>query len=127
MNTQKEFVDFTKEMKKDHVILVPDIFPVHMSLFDRSAAHVWLPGGGIALHRAKVLDEGLRHIHNDMCYPAICSCGQLLYALTSGDYDPHKVALMHFQTGGGCRASNYIKLLKSVGGYGAGLCTCDLL
>jgi predicted nucleotide-binding protein (sugar kinase/HSP70/actin superfamily) len=47
-----------------------------------------------------------------MCYPAICSLGQLLYALECGDYDPHKVALMQFQTGGGCRASNYIWLLR---------------
>ena len=112
MNTQNGFVDFTKEMKKDHVILVPDIFPVHMSLLTEVLRMYGYQVEVLHYTGQKVLDEGLRHIHNDMCYPAICSCGQLLYALTSGDYDPHKVALMHFQTGGGCRASNYIKLLK---------------
>ncbi len=59
-----------------------------------------------------VIDTGLKYLHNDVCYPAICTVGQQLYALTCGDYDPHKVALIQFQTGGGCRASNYIFLLR---------------
>ena len=74
MNTQKEFVDFTKEMKKDHVILVPDIFPVHMSLLTEVLRMYGYQVEGLHYTGQKVLDEGLRHIHNDMCYPAICSC-----------------------------------------------------
>ena len=99
-------------MKKDHLILVPDIFPVHMSLLTEILRMYGYRVEVLHYVGKQVLDEGLKHIHNDMCYPAICSIGQQLYALTSGDYDPHKVALLQFQTGGGCRASNYIKLLK---------------
>ena len=50
------------------------------------------------------MEAGLKYIHNDMCYPAICSLGQQLHAITSGTYDPADVAFVQFQTGGGCRA-----------------------
>ena len=103
---------FTKEMKKDYTILAPDIFPIHMELvkeiFRMYGYHLDI------LHYTgkKVVDTGLEHLHNDLCYPAICMLGQQLYGLTCGDYDPHKTALIQFQTGGGCRASNYIWLLR---------------
>ena len=105
-------VDFTKEMKRDYTILAPDIFPTHMELL----VEVFRLYG----YRVEVLHDegpavigaGLKYLHNDMCYPATCAVGQQLYALTSGKYDPHKVALIQFQTGGGCRASNYIFLLR---------------
>lgn len=105
-------VEFTSEMKKDYTILVPDIFPSHMELLKEIFT---MYGYNIAIMHyegQKVIDTGLQYIHNDMCYPAICSIGQLLYAIKCGDYDPHKVALLQFQTGGGCRASNYIWLLR---------------
>ena len=60
----------------------------------------------------EIAQTGLKYIQNDMCYPAILSCGQMIHALQSGKYDLHHVALMITQTGGGCRASNYIKLLR---------------
>ena len=67
----------------------------------------------IAKYEGKeVIDTGLKYMHNDMCYPAICMVGQQIYALTCGDFDPHKTALIQFQTGGGCRASNYLCLLR---------------
>ena len=72
-------------------------------------------------HGADVMEAGLKYIHNDMCYPAICSLGQQLHAITSGTYDPADVAFVQFQTGGGCRASNYIHLLRKAlekAGYG---------
>lgn len=106
------FVDFTKEMKKDYTIIVPDIFPTHMELLQ---AIFKMHGYNLeVLHYEgkKVIDTGLKYLHNDMCYPAICAVGQQLYALTCGDYDIHKTALIQFQTGGGCRASNYIMLLR---------------
>lgn len=59
-----------------------------------------------------VVDEGLKNVHNDTCYPALLVIGQFLDALKSGKYDPDKVALMISQTGGGCRASNYLHLLR---------------
>ena len=107
-----EYTEFTTKMKSEYTILAPDIFPIHLKLvaqvFRQSGFNIEV----MTYTGKKVLDTGLKYIHNDMCYPAICSLGQLLYAVTCGDYDPHKVALIHFQTGGGCRASNYIKLLR---------------
>ena len=105
-------MDFTKEMKKTYTIVSPDIFPMHMELI----SEVFRMYGFhfvIAKYEGKaVIDTGLRYMHNDMCYPAICMVGQQIYALTCGDFDPHKTALIQFQTGGGCRASNYILLLR---------------
>ncbi|MBQ7336533.1 MAG: 2-hydroxyacyl-CoA dehydratase [Clostridia bacterium] len=104
--------EFTPEMKQTHKILAPDIFPVHMELL-KSVFVMYGYDLEILKSRGKqVIDKGLEYIHNDMCYPAICATGQQLYALTSGEYDPHKCALIQFQTGGGCRASNYIWLLR---------------
>ena len=60
----------------------------------------------------EIVDLGLRYVHNDTCYPAILVIGQFLHALRSGKYDPQKTALIYFQTGGGCRATNYISLLR---------------
>ena len=59
-----------------------------------------------------VVDEGLKYVHNDTCYPALLVIGQLIDALNTGKYDPNKTALMITQSGGGCRASNYIHLLR---------------
>lgn len=112
MNNEYTKVDFTKEMKEEYTILVPDIFPMHMKLLKRIFKMYGYNVEVMHYQGKEVLDKGLQYIHNDMCYPAICSIGQLLYAITCGDYDPHKVALLQFQTGGGCRASNYIHLLR---------------
>lgn len=106
------FVDFTKEMKKDFTILAPDIFPTHMELLQAIFQSHGYNMQVLHYEGKKVIDTGLKYLHNDMCYPAICSVGQQLYALTCGDWDPKKTALIHFQTGGGCRASNYIMLLR---------------
>ena len=104
--------EFTKEMKATHKILAPDIFPIHMELIKQVFAMYGYDLEILKTRGKQVIDKGLEHIHNDMCYPAICASGQQLYALTSGEYDPHKCALIQFQTGGGCRASNYIWLLR---------------
>ena len=105
-------IDFTKEMKKEYTILAPDIFPTHMELLSELFRMYGYNLVVLKYEGKKVIDTGLKYLHNDMCYPAICSIGQQLYALTCGDYDPHKCALIQFQTGGGCRASNYIWLLR---------------
>ena len=77
--------------------------------------------------RQAVVDEGLKYVHNDTCYPALLVIGQFLDAIKHGGYDPHKVALFITQTGGGCRASNYIHLLrKALEKAGHGLHSCDL-
>lgn len=112
MPSKKPPVDFTKQMKKDYTIIAPDIFPTHMELlqelFKMQGYNLF-----VARYQGKeVIDTGLKYMHNDMCYPAICSVGQQIYALQCGDFDPDKCALIQFQTGGGCRASNYIWLLR---------------
>ena len=104
--------EFTKKMKKEYTILCPDIFPTHMELL-RGIFQMYGYRFEVLHYEGKqVIDTGLKYLHNDICYPAICSLGQQLYALQCGDYDVHKVALIMFQTGGGCRASNYIWLLR---------------
>lgn len=105
-------LDFTKEMKKEYTIIAPDIFPTHMELLSELFRMYGYKLEVVHYQGKDVLDMGLSFIHNDMCYPAVCMAGQQLYALTCGDFDPHKSALIQFQTGGGCRASNYICLLR---------------
>ena len=105
-------MDFTPQMKKEYTILSPGIFPTHMELISEIFRQFGYNFKVLDYEGKKVIDTGLKYLHNDMCYPAICTAGQQLYALTCGDYDPHKCALIQFQTGGGCRASNYICLLR---------------
>ncbi len=103
---------FTKEMKKEYTLLVPQMLPDHfamiVSIFRSEGYQVdMLENTG-----RPVIDAGQKYVHNDACYPAILVIGQLINAVQSGKYDPHKVALVITQTGGGCRASNYIHLLR---------------
>lgn len=103
---------FTKEMKKDYTILVPTMLPMHFKIMEnilRSNGYkaVLLENTG-----SGVKEAGLKYVHNDTCYPALLVIGQLIDAVSSGKYDPDKVALLISQTGGGCRASNYIALLR---------------
>lgn len=99
-------------MKKDYTILVPNMLTIHFKML-RSVfiAHGYnmeiLHNGGNL-----VVNEGLKYVHNDTCYPALVVIGQFIDALNSGKYDIDKVALLITQTGGGCRASNYIHLLR---------------
>lgn len=103
---------FTKEMKEEYTILVPQMLPIH---FEFVVSALRLDGYNIDLikttHRG-IVEQGLKHVHNDICFPAMLVIGQMIDAIKSGKYDPHKVALMITQTGGGCRASNYIHLLR---------------
>lgn len=106
------FVDFTKEMKRDYTIIAPDIFPTHMQLLQELFQMYGYNVVVVHYEGKEVIDTGLKYMHNDICYPAICMLGQQLYALTCGDFDVNRVALVQFQTGGGCRASNYLCLLR---------------
>lgn len=109
-------VFFTKEMKKDYTILFPNMLPRHFKILSRVFEHYGyktkLLENGLHGDEKKVIDAGLRNVHNDACYPALLVVGQFIDALESGEYDPHKVALLMTQTGGGCRASNYIALIR---------------
>lgn len=107
-----ERIEFTQEMKKDYTILVPDMLPIHFALVMNAFE---LQGYRMEVLKntgANVVNAGLQYVHNDTCYPALLVIGQFIDALQSGKYDLNKVALMITQTGGGCRASNYIHLLR---------------
>lgn len=104
---------FTKKMKEEgYTLLVPQMAPLHFQYFEpilRSAGYnaVLLPEV-----TKDSEEEGLRYINNDACYPTIVTLGQIISALKSGEYDINKVGVFMSQTGGGCRASNYVALLR---------------
>jgi len=103
---------FTKEMKRDYTLLLPQMLPVTFTLLQRVFQHYGYKAELLTTSHRGIVDTGLKYIHNDTCYPALLAIGQLLDAVRSGKYDDKKVALMITQTGGGCRASNYIHLLR---------------
>ena len=103
---------FTEEMKKEYTIIYPTMLPVHFDLIGRIFETEGYKVEMLTTNHRGIVDEGLKYVHNDTCYPALLVIGQLIDAVKSGKYDPHKVALLITQTGGGCRASNYIHLLR---------------
>lgn len=103
---------FTKEMKKEYTILMPQMLPIHFSLMRKCLELEGYKVDMLTSTHMGIVDTGLKYVHNDTCYPALLVIGQLIEAIESGKYDPHKVALIITQTGGGCRASNYIHLLR---------------
>ncbi len=103
---------FTEEMKKEYTIIYPTMLPVHFGLIARIFETEGYKVEMLTTNHRGIVEEGLKYVHNDTCYPALLVIGQLIDAVKSGKYDPHKVALLITQTGGGCRASNYIHLLR---------------
>ncbi|MDO4563806.1 MAG: 2-hydroxyacyl-CoA dehydratase [Clostridia bacterium] len=108
----REFPEFTKEMRKTHTILVPDMLEIHFELLVRIFRTYGYTLEVLKNRGDAVKVEGLKYVHNDTCFPALLVIGQMINALKSGKYDISKTALMITQTGGGCRASNYIHLLR---------------
>ena len=116
-----EYVKFTKEMKRDSTILVPTMLPIHFKLISNVLISYGYKVDFLEDVDGDIKESGLRLVHNDTCYPALLVIGQLINAIESGRYDKHKIALLITQTGGGCRASNYIYLLRKAlakAGYG---------
>ncbi len=112
MKKELNYIPFTKEMKKEYTILIPTMLPMHFKLIISVLQTYGYKCDLLESSGPSVTEAGLKYVHNDTCYPAILVIGQFIDALKSGKYDPHKVALILFQTGGGCRASNYISLLR---------------
>ena len=118
---EMQYPIFTEDMKKTHTILIPNMAPVQFRIL---AAAMEFKGYKVELLGncgSQVSELGLKYVHNDTCYPALLVIGQLLDALNSGKYDLEHTALIITQTGGGCRASNYIFLLRKAlekAGYG---------
>lgn len=103
---------FTKEMRKTHTILAPQMSPIHFELMEAAFQHSNYKFEILKNLTAQTVDVGLKYVNNDACYPAIIVVGQMIEALQSGKYDLHKVALAITQTGGGCRATNYIGFIR---------------
>ena len=108
----RERVKFTLKMKKDYTILSPSMAPIHFKLlrpvFQRQGFHVDI----MENEGPEVLQLALKYLHNDLCYPSMLTTGQMLATMKSGKYDPDKVAMVITQSGGGCRDSNYINLMR---------------
>ena len=111
-STAYERVVFTEEMRKDYTILCPQMSPIHFDVIEpafRSCGyHIdVLPDSDRA-----AIDMGLKYVNNDACYPSLVVVGQIMTAVLSGKYDPDKLAVIITQTGGGCRATNYISFIR---------------
>ena len=104
---------FTKQMKKDnYTILCPQMSPIH---FDLLAPAISAFGYNVVLldnDDRRAVDMGLKYVNNDACFPSLCTIGQVMDALLSGKYDLNRTAIFMSQTGGGCRASNYIGFIR---------------
>ncbi|HIV34553.1 MAG TPA: 2-hydroxyacyl-CoA dehydratase [Candidatus Blautia intestinigallinarum] len=105
-------VPFTKEMRKNYTILCPQMSPIHFSIlqaaFNASGYHLEV----LPNDNKEAVDVGLKYVNNDACYPSLMVVGQIMQALLSGKYDLNRVAVIMSQTGGGCRASNYIAFIR---------------
>ena len=105
-------VVFTEEMSKTYKILVPQMSPLHFQLLDPVLNSEGYDFEMLPAPTREDVEIGLKYINNDACYPAIIVVGQLMSALLSGKYDVDKTAVIISQTGGGCRATNYIGYLR---------------
>ena len=105
-------VIFTEEMRKDYTILCPQMSPIHFELleaaFNACGYHVEVMDND----NRHAIDMGLKYVNNDACYPSLIVVGQIMDALLSGKYDVNKVAVVMTQTGGGCRATNYVGFIR---------------
>ena len=107
-----EKIPFTKEMKKKHTILAPQMSPIHFQFVQEAFSSSGYNMEVLPSVDKGAVEEGLKYVNNDACYPSIIVVGQMIEALKSGKYDPNNTSLIITQTGGGCRASNYIGFLR---------------
>lgn len=105
-------VKFTKKMKKSHTILVPQMSPIHFQFLEEAFNSSGYNVEVLPSVDRKAVDEGLKYVNNDACYPSIIVVGQVVEALKSGRYDLDNTSVMITQTAGGCRATNYIGFLR---------------
>ncbi|MBO4988020.1 MAG: 2-hydroxyacyl-CoA dehydratase [Lachnospiraceae bacterium] len=103
---------FTEEMRKDYTILCPQMSPIHFDLLGPAFRACGYNLEVLQNDNRHCVDTGLKYVNNDACYPSLLVVGQLMDALHSGKYDLHKTALVITQTGGGCRATNYIGFIR---------------
>ncbi|WP_163194375.1 2-hydroxyacyl-CoA dehydratase [Clostridium thermarum] len=110
--TKYRRVPFTKEMKKNHTILAPEMSPIHFQFLEVAFRESGYNVVVLPSIDKNAVEEGLKYVNNDACYPSIIVVGQIIEALKSGKYDLKNTSVMITQTGGGCRATNYIGFLR---------------
>ncbi len=108
----RDRIKFTRKMKKEYTILSPSMAPIHFKILKPILQRAGYKIEIMENEGPEVLSLALKYLHNDMCYPAMLTTGQMLATITSGKYDPDKVAMIITQSGGGCRDSNYIHLMR---------------
>lgn len=108
----KERVVFTKEMRKTHTILAPQMSPIHFELVEEAVRHSGYNVRILPKVDSEAVEMGLKYVNNDACYPSLVVIGQIIKALKSGEYDINNTSVIITQTGGGCRATNYIAFLR---------------
>ena len=105
-------VVFTEKMRKDYTILCPQMTPIHFDLLETAFNASGYRLEVLNRDEREAVNLGLKYVNNDACYPSIIVVGQIMSALLSGKYDLSKTAVLISQTGGGCRASNYIGFIR---------------
>lgn len=105
-------VPFTKEMRKEYTILCPQMSPMHFELLEPAFNASGYKVEVLPNDNKQAVDVGLKYVNNDACYPSLMVVGQIMDAILSGKYDTDKIAVIISQTGGGCRASNYIGFIR---------------
>ena len=107
-----ERVVFTEKMRDDYTLLIPQMSPIHFQYLEVAFKACGYRAIVLPTVDKHAVDEGLKYVNNDACYPTLVTLGKMISALKSGEYDLNRTALVMSQTGGGCRASNYIALLR---------------
>jgi len=107
-----ERVYFTREMRDTYTLLIPQMSPIHFRYLEVALKACGYRAVVLPTVDKHAVDEGLKYVNNDACYPTLVTLGKMISALKSGEYDLDRTALVMSQTGGGCRASNYIALLR---------------
>ncbi len=103
---------FTEEMRKDYTILCPQMSPIHFEIMEAAFGACGYRFEVLENDTRQAVDVGLKYVNNDACYPSLIVVGQIMDALLSGKYDLNKVAVIMTQTGGGCRATNYVGFIR---------------
>ena len=111
-NSAYKRVEFTKEMRKDYTILCPQMSPVHFELLEPAFRAAGYNIDVLPNDNKQAVDMGLKYVNNDACYPSLLVVGQIMDAVLSGQYDTDHLAVVMSQTGGGCRATNYIGFIR---------------
>lgn len=105
-------VAFTEQMRKEYTILCPQMSPIHFDILETAFNACGYHFEVLENDNRRAIDVGLKYVNNDACYPSLMVVGQIMDALLSGRYDVNKVAVIMTQTGGGCRATNYIGFIR---------------